>query len=434
MASGYLGALRAVVALLVLAPAAAAVDPNATDFCGWLGSYNRVEQCQIVSDVEIGISRVPLVCNSPAAKGTPGQYQPQAASPSGTPLPAPLADLRPLPPSLNASTVAAEGGTYAWHYRVIRNLEIYTTCSPSNGGNSAFLVPTGWRLLSMLSLPQSMAKRAPRNTSKPLPFVAVLHRKATRELVIAIRGTLTAFEWDVDFTYNQTARPLLGGVPTHAGFTWVLDKLFPAIWSLARLQTRGRGGAASVTVSGHSLGGGVASLVAYGLYQKFQGVKETAKWQRPIINAVLFAPPNAGTSEFVTAFNAAVNARRLAFASDLVPQVPCPPTMVACGNTPVPTNQPGDVKSWPYAQVGASIRFGGGDMPIQQGAWSSLGSVPLSARSENFLWATHVCSYLCFTSQFVLGDANNACLLLADAAAAGANSYCTSFPTTPPYP
>jgi hypothetical protein len=73
--------------------------------------------------------------------------------------------------------------------------------------------------------------------------------------------------------------------------------------------------------------------------------------QRPVVNAVLFAPPNAGAAAFVDAFNAAVNARRLAFASDLVPQVPCPPTMAACGNTPVPTDQPGDAKSWPYAQV-----------------------------------------------------------------------------------
>ena len=78
--------------------------------------------------------------------------------------------------------------------------------------------------------------------------------------------------------------------------------------------------------------------------------------------------------------------------------------------------------------------FGGADMPAQVGAWSGFGSVPLSPRAENFLWATHVCSYLCFTSQFVVGDVNNACLLLADDAATNTSSYCTSFPTTPPYP
>lgn len=119
----------------------------------------------------------------------------------------------------------------------------------------------------------------------------------------------------------------------------------------------------------------------------------------------------------------------------LRPQVPCIPSMVACNNTPIPTELPSSPPKWPFEQVGASYTIPGTQMPIQQTAWSSMTTVPLSTNAAQFLWATHVCSYLCFTSQFVAGDTNNNCLLLnATAAELGNNSYCVSFPTTPPYP
>ena len=44
------------------------------------------------------------------------------------------------------------------------------------------------------------------------------------------------------------------------------------------------------------------------------------------MDAYLFAPPNAGDADFVSAFNKLVNARRLPFQYDVVPQVsqrPC---------------------------------------------------------------------------------------------------------------
>ena len=43
-----------------------------------------------------------------------------------------------------------------------------------------------------------------------------------------------------------------------------------------------------------------------------------------IVDAYLFAPPNAGDATFSAAFNELVNARRLPFEFDLVPQVGAP--------------------------------------------------------------------------------------------------------------
>ena len=48
--------------------------------------------------------------------------------------------------------------------------------------------------------------------------------------------------------------------------------------------------------------------------------------QQATVDAYLFAPPNAGDADFVSAFNKLVNARRLPFQYDVVPQVsqrPC---------------------------------------------------------------------------------------------------------------
>lgn len=41
----------------------------------------------------------------------------------------------------------------------------------------------------------------------------------------------------------------------------------------------------------------------------------------PVVGAALFAPPTAGSPQFVERFNKLVNARRLAFEYDIVPQV-----------------------------------------------------------------------------------------------------------------
>lgn len=71
-------------------------------------------------------------------------------------------------------------------------------------------------------------------------------------------------------------------------------------------------------MTGHSLGGGVGTLVAYAAQSYLNQQMGAAA---PAVGSVLFAPPNAGSPEFVDSFNQLVNARRLAFEYDIVPQV-----------------------------------------------------------------------------------------------------------------
>ncbi len=79
-------------------------------------------------------------------------------------------------------------------------------------------------------------------------------------------------------------------------------------------------------IAGHSLGGGVATLLAYAA-QQFLRAEAVAAGAGPgnstaaVVSALLVAPPSVGPPDFVARFNQLVNARRLAFQYDIVPQV-----------------------------------------------------------------------------------------------------------------
>jgi hypothetical protein len=131
---------------------------------------------------------------------TPHPVRPRPPPPhahAGAAVPRGLADLRPLPASVDASVAAAEGATWNWLFRVVSNLAAYTTCSPDNGGQASFLVPAGWTLAKMVKLPQGAggAGAASGGAVKELPFAAVLSNAAAKHVAVAIRGTQTKAEW-----------------------------------------------------------------------------------------------------------------------------------------------------------------------------------------------------------------------------------------------
>lgn len=156
------------------------------------------------------------------------------------------------------------------------------------------------------------------------------------------------------------------------------------------------------------------------------------------VDALLFAPPNVGNRQFVRAFNARVNARKVQFAYDLVPQVPCAPSMAACPDVPVPTHNPDGSGIWQYSSIGGGMLFSPASMPHQASSWERFGQIH-PCKLAHFIMATHTCSYACWLSSFVR-DASNSCLLLREAAAGGEGTYCAgsfaSFPDAqePPYP
>ena len=149
------------------------------------------------------------------------------------------------------------------------------------------------------------------------------------------------------------------------------------------------------------------------------------------VDALLYAPPNVGDSAFAASFGKRVNARRLPFLYDLIPQVPCTPTMIGCKNTLVNTYTPYHKGLWSYASVPGTLLLLPSGMPQQPEAWSLMGKL-YPCELGRFLKATHICSYNCYLSQYVV-DENSKCKLWNET---GAGSFCSGFPVTsgPQYP
>lgn len=90
-------------------------------------------------------------------------------------------------------------------------------------------------------------------------------------------------------------------------------------------------------IAGHSLGAGVATLLSYAAQQLLESETVAAgaglgNRTAPVVSALLVAPPSVGPPDFMARFNQLVNARRLAFEYDIVPQVSRPhrPSCSAC--------------------------------------------------------------------------------------------------------
>jgi hypothetical protein len=116
----------------------------------------------------------------------------------------------------------------------------------------------------------------------------------------------------------------------HAGFNGAFQQIWPA--TRAALAALATGPSPQVTqnfVTGHSLGGAVGSLLAYAA-QSYLNSRFRAG-RAPVVNAVLFAPPNAGPPAFVDEFNKRVNARRVVSSSTSCPRwllLPPPPPLL----------------------------------------------------------------------------------------------------------
>lgn len=308
--------------------------------------------------------------------------------------------------------------------------------------------------------------------------------------------------------YNQTQVPDFGA-PVHYGFLGMFRQIWPTVQ--AALDTLVLDANTDVFVAGHSLGGGVGTLVALAAQQHL----DARLGAGPVVSAVVYGAPTVGGPAFVNLFNARVNARRVAFQYDIVPQAFCA-DMPACrpGRQPglvgailwangisiVPTDQPGGVASWPFTPIGGTLPILAGGMPQDAATWRALSRtqlcwalqflcVPLGVgRVERALclpaaagscrprgrqlrcragrpadktgysthreggladhgaaaaaaalpprlprcrWASHVCVYNCFTSQFAPGATSNQCWLSAKPGGAP-GTQCPSWPSDYP--
>ena len=141
------------------------------------------------------------------------------------------------------------------------------------------------------------------------------------ELVAAIRGTATVWEWIHDASFLMVPSPIAGltGL-TEDGFTAIyrglrIDKPSGSTTALAAIKAHlTAGSATSVTVCGHSLGGALATLLT-------ADVAVNTSCKTPV--GYTYASPRTGDHLFAAAFNACIPANhRIVNRQDLVPQLP----------------------------------------------------------------------------------------------------------------
>jgi lipase (class 3) len=143
----------------------------------------------------------------------------------------------------------------------------------------------------------------------------------TNELVAVIRGTSTVLEWVHDASFLMVPSPINGltGL-TEDGFTAIYkglrtDKAAGSTTAVAAIKAQlTAGGAKTVTVCGHSLGGALATLL-------IADVAVNTPCKMPV--GYTYASPRTGDHIFAATFNAAVPYNyRIANRQDLVPQLP----------------------------------------------------------------------------------------------------------------
>jgi hypothetical protein len=152
----------------------------------------------------------------------------------------------------------------------------------------------------------------------------VFQDEATGNVVIAIRGTEGILEWIHDVQFNLVPCPFLASAgKTEDGFTIMYNSLrtnvaigSPSVVSaLASLPFKKP--VASVTISGHSLGGALVTLLALDL-------EANSIFKNPTVYT--FASPRTGDPAFVSTYNQMVPATyRIANRLDLVPKLPPSP-------------------------------------------------------------------------------------------------------------
>lgn len=352
-------------------------------------------------------------------------------------LPGTFADLlgsngRRLPAQVNQSTIEAEKATLFWLYDKVQQLGAWVTCDngqvPFTFAAPRFGPPTFYRIDNEFEF-----RNLTTNMSNTALALSSMGKDSADEdtFLLVVRGTVARSEWINDFQYNQlqvteetlATKPLLApflSMSILSGYVGLFEQIYPSIKANVTASNPDR-----ILVTGHSLGGGMAQLLALALATDFSGIP---------VDAAMFAPPAVGNGDFAEAFNTKVNGRRVAYVAyepgtkylellskstgDIVPQTPCPDQPVCYfGPTdsenpvPVSTKDPSSLDDYiTYQAVDGNVLFDHRYFPDSPASYDLPSGI---IRDE---WAkvdklsggllAHKCSYACFLSSAVDAELN----------------------------
>jgi pimeloyl-ACP methyl ester carboxylesterase len=195
---------------------------------------------------------------------------------------------------------------------------VYAAENPS-ANPFAYNIPFGYQLVNTIYGNDLATDINPVKDIVPFGFVAKAPAPAN-DLVVAIRGTASIWEWIQDARYNKVTCPFAQGAgQTEDGFTDVYmsmvvaaDGTLPRLVDVLKALLTATPGV-TLTVTGHSLGASLATLLAL-------DVKENAGVAASVVT---FASPLVGDSQFTLTYNTEVpDTWRIANTVDLIPKLP----------------------------------------------------------------------------------------------------------------
>ncbi len=324
-------------------------------------------------------------------------------NPHGT-LPEILVDNRPNPPrQVDRATIYKERPTYYFCYRLI--LLMYSIAFEYERSNMQSRLPQlvdDWNqeryyMVNYLKPLNINYKQIPCRKSP----IAVSLMKGDRMLIV-IRGTIWTEEWCKDFQYRwaKDHENLFPG-HTHEGMYSVFVDFYKELEEEVEARKP-----AHVLITGHSLGAGLASMIGLRL--------ENNLVHKPRVDVIGFGGPNTGDKAFDDVMQRTVNSRHLIFlgrgnypnpalytVGDITAQYTCEP-YPGCD-----VLDTGPFGQWyKYVRPHNQVPFYAEEMPNPT-KWNEVSNIRRFPSTKRII-ASHVCSYMCWTSQ-AMGDLDSRC-------------------------
>lgn len=142
------------------------------------------------------------------------------------------------------------------------------------------------------------------------------------EFHFVTRGTMTNYEWMLNFSAQQVALPESPvGVTGHLGYHQLTAAYLPFLTTWLETNRFQENGPCEIAkskfhITGHSLGGGLAAMTALKLAERYHPHGAT-------LSAVLFAPAHSLNPAAVERLASMVNVRTVLAELDLIPAFPC---------------------------------------------------------------------------------------------------------------
>ncbi|KAH7844370.1 hypothetical protein Vadar_027239 [Vaccinium darrowii] len=254
-------------------------------------------------------------------------------------------------------------------------------------GESGYTVTRNLRATCGVQLPRWIHQARPNwavTRSGWIGYVAVCNDKeeiarlGRRDVVIALRGTITCLEWLENFRVtltcphnhvgpkNDRAMVETGFLSMYTSRTATCPSLQDMVREeIARVLRSYGDEPVSVTLVGHSLGAALATLAAYDITTTFD--------HAPIVTVISFAGPRVGNRSFRSQLEkSGAKILRIVNSDDVVTKVPgflidnndvADGEAIQVAGLPRWLQERVDYKHWVYADVGRELRFSSRESP-----------------------------------------------------------------------